>query len=274
MRDNALRLLVFGAHPDDADLQAGGLAALYAKHGHMARLVSVTNGAAGHHEMGGIALAERRRAEAAASGRTLGVEYVVWDNPDGALVPSLPVRERVIREIRRFRPDLVLCPRLYDYHPDHRATAQLVQDAIYMVTVPNVVMDVPHLRKMPVVAYVMDGFEKPNPFDPDVVVDIGSVVERKLTAVGCHVSQFFEWLPYNRREEDALPQGEPARSEWLRAWLAPRFSRPAERFRAQLAARYGAERAAAIRYAEAFEGCEYGSPLDEPARERLFGFLD
>ena len=64
MTDNKVNVLIFGAHPDDPDIKAGGVAALYSQLGHTVKMVSVTNGDAGHHEMGGAALAQRRRIEA------------------------------------------------------------------------------------------------------------------------------------------------------------------------------------------------------------------
>ena len=156
-----LNIIAFGAHPDDCDIRAGGTAARWAAAGHRVRFVSVTSGDAGHHEQGGGALAARRRAEAREAGRRIGVDYVVLDNHDGELLPTLAIREQIIRQIREWRADLVLCPRPNDYHPDHRYTGILLQDAAYMVTVPNVVSDTPSLRRNPVFMYFEDGFQKP-----------------------------------------------------------------------------------------------------------------
>src|SRR5579884_6894 len=173
MADSPLRILVFGAHPDDPDASAGGVAALYGRQGHQVKFVSLTNGDAGHHEIGGVGLARRRYAETQAVANVLGLaEYQVLDNHDGELEPTLANRRQVIRIIREFEPDLILSPRPNDYHPDHRYTSILVQDAAYMVTVPNIVALTDHLRKNPVIAYVSDTFRKPYPFSPDVVVDV------------------------------------------------------------------------------------------------------
>ena len=166
MPDSPLRLLVIGAHPDDAEYRAGGLAAKYRRLGHVVKFVSVTNGDAGHHAMEAEALAVRRRREALAAGRVCGIEYDVWEHHDGELLPTLDMRRQVIRLIRSFAPDLVLTHRLNDYHPDHRATSQLVQDAAYMVTVPMICPDAPHLSRDPVIMYLADDFEKPTPFEP------------------------------------------------------------------------------------------------------------
>src|SRR5918911_3968007 len=172
MADAPLRLLIIGAHPDDADYHAGGTAALYRAAGHVVRLVSLTNGNAGHQTLRGAELAARRRDEAAAAGAVIGAAYDVLDNHDGQLLPTLENRHQVIRLIRSFRPDLVLTHRPNDYHPDHRSTSQLVQDAAYLVTVPAIVPDTPHLERDPVIAYLPDDFQKPWPFQPAVAVDI------------------------------------------------------------------------------------------------------
>lgn len=267
-----LRLLILGAHPDDPDFSAGGLAALYAAHGHIVKMVSLTNGDAGHYAEGGAPLAWRRRAEAAASGEALGAEYITLDTHDGELLPTLEARRELIALIRQFSPDLLLGPRPCDYHPDHRYTAQLIQDAAYMLTVPNAVSRAPHLRRMPVMAYVWDHFQKPNPFSPDVVVGIDEVVERKVDALHCHTSQVYEWLPYNREEEALLPEEPAARRAWLREWLEPRLRHQANLYREQLIARYGDAAGCAIKYAEAFEICEYGAQPTEANLKRLFPF--
>ena len=133
------RLLVLGAHPDDADVHAGGLIARHRKLGHEVKMVSVTDGAAGHHTIGAEELSALRREEAAAAGRVVGAAYEVWDFPDGHLVNTLDLRYRIIAEIRRFAPDLVLTHRTCDYHPDHRAVGEAVQDATFLVRVPKVV---------------------------------------------------------------------------------------------------------------------------------------
>jgi LmbE family N-acetylglucosaminyl deacetylase len=267
-----LRIIVFGAHPDDCDLYAGGTAALWAQAGHSVQFVSVTNGDAGHQTMAGAALARRRRAEAEAAGEVLGVQYRVLDNHDGELLPALENRREIIRLIREQRPHLVLGPRPNDYHPDHRYTAILVQDAAYMVTVPNVVAATQHLSQNPVIMYTSDSFQKPYPFIPDVVVDTTTVIDKKIEAIGCHVSQFFEWLPYNARILHEVPAGEDERRTWLRQAMERRFGQETERFRAKLLERYGAEHSSQVQFAEAFELCEYGAALTPEMTQRLFSF--
>jgi LmbE family N-acetylglucosaminyl deacetylase len=269
----ALRILVIGAHPDDADYSAGGTAALYRAAGHEVYLVSMTNGDAGHHAMSGPALAARRRAEAAASGAVIGAPYHTLDTHDGELLPTLENRQRLIRLIREFRPDLILTHRPNDYHPDHRYTSQLVQDAAYMVTVPPVVPAVRHLDTNPVIAYLPDEFQKPYPLDPCVAVDVGPVLDKIVDMLCCHVSQFFEWLPYNQGILAQVPTGDAARRAWLQKQIEDRLCRQANRFRPLLERMYGAEAGRRIEFAEVFEGCEYGAPLDHAACKRLFPFV-
>jgi LmbE family N-acetylglucosaminyl deacetylase len=272
MSDSAPSLLVFGAHPDDCEFTTGGLAALYAGLGGRVCFVSMTNGDAGHQTLGGAALARIRREEARAAAAVIGIESRVLDNHDGELLPTLDRRREVIAIIREFRPDLVLSPRPNDYHPDHRYTSILVQDAAYMVTVPNVRAFADHLACDPVIMYVSDRFQKPYPFTPDVVIDIDSVIERKLEMMYSHASQVYEWLPYNAGKLEQVPADDAERRAWLRAQRLPRMTETADRYRAQLIARYGEERGAGVQYAEAFEACEYGAPLTDEARQRLFPF--
>jgi LmbE family N-acetylglucosaminyl deacetylase len=265
-----LRLLILGAHPDDADYAAGGLAALYRAAGHVVMMVSLTNGDAGHHQQPGRALGERRRKEAAAAGRVIGATYEVWDNHDGELQPTLDNRRKVIRLLRTFKPDLVLTHRPNDYHPDHRYCSQLVQDAAYMVTVPAIAPDAPHLAANPVIAYLPDDFQRPYPFTPAVVVDVGKVLDRIVGMLHCHASQFYEWLPYNSGAADRVPADDAGRRAWLASQTQDRLRARALKHRDLLRERYGRERGDAVQYAEAFEACEYGAPLDDAAVKRLF----
>lgn len=272
MPDQVLRILIIGAHPDDCEYKAGGTAALYRQLGHTVRFVSVTNGDAGHHEMENAELAQRRLFETVASGGICGVEYEVLGHHDGCLEPSIPVRFELIGLIREFRPDLILTHRPNDYHPDHRVTSQLVCDAAYLVTVPLISPNVPHLKVNPVIAFLSDDFQRPYPFQPHVVVDVTSVVEKIIDMHDAHVSQFYEWLPYNQGILDQVPTGPRERKEWLGEIVKQRLSNTANKYRDQLISRYGEAKARKIQYAEAFEGCEYGSPLTPENVLRLFPF--
>lgn len=272
MEPQKLRILVIGAHPDDCDMKAGGVAALYRALGHEVRFISVTNGESGHFAMSGRELADRRREEARRAGETLGIRYDVLEHRDGRLQPTLEARFGMIALIRDYQPDLILTHRPNDYHPDHRYTSQLVCDAAYMVTVPPVVPEVPALNYNPVIAFLSDRFQRPYPFSPSVVVDIEPVMEKVVDMLHCHESQFYEWLPHTKFWGQP-PESSSARRTWLgerfREWIAPY----AGEHRNLIVKTYGAEHGQKVRYVEAFEPCEYGAPLDESNRLRLFPFL-
>ena len=267
-QDGKLRVIAFGAHPDDCDGKFGGTAAKFAKAGAAVKFVSVTNGDAGHQEMGGAALARRRYAETQESARRLGIaEYEVMNNHDGELMPTLEVRRQVIRAIRQWNADIVLSPRPNDYHPDHRYTGVLVQDAAYMVVVPNIVSEVPALRKNPVFLYYDDNFQKPTPFRPDVAVSIDDMWETKMNALDVQTSQMYEWLPWVAGNLEQVPKDPAARKKWL---LQSRSGRVSPAIRAALEKRYGAEQGPKIQHAEAFELCEYGRRASLEELQKLF----
>jgi LmbE family N-acetylglucosaminyl deacetylase len=261
-----LRIIMIGAHPDDCDQDGGGTAILLARLGYAVKFVSVTNGDAGHQEMGGGILANRRLAEAKEAGKRFGVEYDVLPNHDGELVPSLDVRLQVIRKIREWNADVVFAPRPNDYHPDHRYTGILVQDAAYMVGVPNIASDTPPLKKNPVFLYFQDNFQRPNPFRPDVAIDITAVFDQKIHAMDAHESQFYEWLPWIGGYLNEVPKDKADRRKWLAGNRSVNIT-PA--VRTSLEKWYGV-RASEIRYAEAFEVCEYGSRPSEDDLKRIF----
>jgi LmbE family N-acetylglucosaminyl deacetylase len=266
-----IRVIAFGAHPDDCDIRASGTAALFAKMGHAVKFVSVTNGDAGHQDMGGGALAKRRLAEAKESARRLGIAYDVLENHDGELMPTLEVRRQVIREIREWQADIVIAPRSNDYHPDHRYTGVLIQDASYMVVVPNLVPDVPALKNNPVFLYYQDGFQRPNPFRPDIVVDIDEVFDKKIDALDSHVSQFYEWLPWVDHKLEQVPKDPVERKKWLAS--ARYWGKPSMEVEASLEKWYGPERAHRVVHAEAFEVTEYGRQPSEAQIRALFPML-
>jgi LmbE family N-acetylglucosaminyl deacetylase len=264
------RIIVIGAHPDDCDNEAGATAALLASMGHAVKFVAVTNGDAGHQSMKGKELAARRYAETQEVAKRLGITYDVLDNHDGALLPTLEVRLQIIKKIRAWNADVVIAPRPNDYHPDHRYTGVLVQDAAYMVEVPNVAPDEPALRKTPVFLYAQDRFQRPNPFRPDIVIDVTSTFDQKISAFDAHVSQFYEWMPWIGRYEKDVPAGKEERWQWLKKT----YDHPMKaNIREAMSKWYGTEKAAKAKYAEAFEICEYGAQPNEAEIRRLFPML-
>ncbi len=269
-QDRPLQIIMIGAHPDDCDIKSGGTAALFVAMGHHVKFVSVTNGDAGHQSEGGGMLAKRRIAETKEVAKRLGVSYDVLDNHDGELLPTLEIRLQIIRKIREWKADVVIAPRSNDYHPDHRYTGVLVQDAAFMVGVPNIAPDTPPLRKNPVFLYFQDNFKKPNPFQADIAVDITSVIAKKLDGLDAHQSQFFEWLPWIGNYESEVPQDKAKQREYL---LSKRVTKVNPEVKKALEKWYGKEKAEQINYAEAFEICEYGSIPTEAEIRRLFPML-
>jgi LmbE family N-acetylglucosaminyl deacetylase len=180
------------------------------------------------------------------------------------------VREQLIRQIREWKADLVLAPRPNDYHPDHRYTGVLVQDAAFMVTVPNVTPDTPALRTNPVFLYFEDGFQKPAPFRPDVAIPIDDVIDKKIEALDAHVSQMYEWLPWHDGTLDQVPKDPVARKEWLKK---TRTRQIPPSVREAVARWYGADIARTVTHVEAFEVCEYGTRPDDAMLRKLFPFV-
>ena len=272
--DGKLRIICFGAHPDDCELQAGGVAALWSAQGHHVKLASVTNGDIGHWRDAGGPLAKRRTAEVEHAAQILGNTSEVLDIHDGELLPTLDNRRAITRLIREWKADIVMSHRPNDYHPDHRYTGVLVQDSAYMVAVPFFCPETPPLKHNPVFLFYPDGFQKPNPFQPDVAVAIDRVIEKKLDALDGLVSQFYEGGALGSASllpSDPVKQQERRRN--VRAGFARRNQSIAKRYRAQLAEWYGKDRADQVQYAEAFEICEYGRRPNKEEIKRLFPFF-
>ena len=290
--DKKLNVLMIGAHPDDNDICGGGLALKYAALGHKVRFLSVCNGCGGHHKMKPDEVAARRYGETQAVAKLAGIEYDVWDIPDCEVIADLPTRKKLINYIREFNPDIIFTHRTNDYHADHRNAALLVQDASYLLTVPNFCPETPAMRFMPVIMYFRNKFKSP-PFVPDMIVDIDDVIDKKYELWNCHVSQFYEWLPYTYGIEDEVPKDQSERLEWLHTPRVPR-DKPlslaelkamksemchteqkeaayAAMFRELLISRYG-EKGKNVIFAEAFESSEYGTQLDEENTKVLFPF--
>ncbi len=282
-----MKILMIGAHQDDNEFRCGGLAHKYVKMGYEVRFLSMCNGCGGHHIMTPEETIARRAKESAAVAELLGVTYDVWDVDDCNLVADLATRKRLIRYIREFSPDLIIAHRPNDYHADHRASGQLVMDASYLLTVPNECPDAPAMRYMPVIMYNEDRFKNPD-FCPTVVLDMDDEIDTKLTIADLNVSQVYEWLPYTE-EGVEVPEGREERWAFLKGMeitadttdeevmaaprgYAVRFAKTAARFRQQLIERYGEEKGSKIRYAEAFELCDYGHPLTEELKKALFPF--
>jgi LmbE family N-acetylglucosaminyl deacetylase len=248
----AQRLLLIMAHPDDAEFCAGGLMTLWRQAGHQIKILCLTNGNAGHQSLDSQTLAQRRQAEAQKAADLLGAELEIWPQDDGRLVPSIELREDVIAAIRNYKPDIVITHRTADYHPDHRATGQLVKDSIYLLRVPAIARQQPPLPYLPTVLLAYDGFTDPRPVRMDWIVDTEQVQEQVVDLLACHASQVFEWLP-SLHSANTLPFDRA----WLRSFYQPRPAGIAAKCRDGNAA------FDSLRYAEAFEVSDYAARLAE-----------
>ncbi len=261
-----MNILLIGAHPDDCEILAGGAMCQWVKAGYKVTAVSATNGDAGHHELSGEALAKRRKEEHARAAKLGGYESRILDNHDGRLMPSMSLREQFVGIIRETRADVVLTHRSNDYHPDHRYTSIAVQDAAYMVMVPNFLPEVPRLEHNPVFFFMMDRFQRPVPFRPDIAVDVGGEMDAKYEMLDTMDSQFYEWLPWIEGIAGEVPADPEQRKTWLRMHWEPFFLQPAQFAQEALTRWYGPEGPSNVTYCELFEICEYGS---QPSEEKL-----
>jgi len=271
--DGKLRIIIFGAHPDDAEYRGAGVAMKWARMGHHVKLVSTTNGDIGHWQIAGGPLAQRRINEVMEVGRRLGVTTEVVDIHDGEIMPTLENRRVITRLIRQWNADIVITNRPNDYHPDHRYTSILVQDSAYMVTVPFFCPDVPPLKKNPAFLYTSDRFQRPNPFRADLAVAIDDVIDPTLDALLVMESQIHEGGANG--DAGLFPQGDTGRQrrrDEVRKSLAGRYAGYADSYRDALVKFYGEERGRKIRYAQAFEVCEYGRQPSTDELRRLFPF--
>jgi LmbE family N-acetylglucosaminyl deacetylase len=265
-----LSVLFVGAHPDDADIQFGGTAIKYLEAGHTVNYLSMTNGDAGHHLESGAPLARRRYRETQAVAEFLGIHYYVFDNHDAELQPTLENRRKLIQLIREVKANLIITHRPNDYHADHRNTSLLVQDAAYLICVPNVVPFTPRLESNPVIVYHQDHFRKPYPFIPEIVVDITDAFDRKMEALAFHESQVYEWLPFIEGYTQDVPQGKSERLAWLKA----KWGNPANvnQWIPELQPKFAAEGINHVTHIEAFERCEYGGRLTQENVKQFFPF--
>ena len=265
-----LRIIAFGAHPDDAELKASGVAALWAAQGHKVKLVAMTNGDVGHFAMAGGPLAKRRKAEVAECARILGIENQVLDIHDGELVPSLENRKTVARLIREWQADIVMGHRPYDYHPDHRYTGVLMDDAAVVVAAPFFTPDTPPTPRNPVFLYYSDAFQDPKPFNPTIVVGIDEVADKKWRCISAMPSQFGDKDSWQGRTLPNVPDGDREREAYLLDIVKKRNEDVANQYRDRLIALYGREAGQKVKYAEAFQLTQYGRQVSVEELKRLF----
>ena len=269
--DGKLRIVVFGGHPDDAEYKAGGTAVKWARLGHHVLLVSATNGDLSDRPGTRKEIAARRKAEVEACARKLGVTARVLDIHDGEIVPDLKTREFFVRVMREWRADVVIGHRASDYHPDHRAVAQLMQDSSFLVTARRYCPDVPALERMPVFLFTSDRFTTPRPFEPDIAVSLDDAFDQKMDGLHEIASQVYE---RDRGKVVAPPAADDdARRLWSKARWSGIQSREADRYRDLLIKLYGEKKGKAVKYAETFEVSQYGRQPSLDDLKKLFPFF-
>ena len=265
-----LRVIAFGAHPDDAELKFAGTAALFAAQGHKVKLVALTNGDVGHFAQAGGPLAQRRKAEVEACHKKLGVATDVLDIHDGELMPDLETRKKVAGLIREWQADIVLSHRPWDYHPDHRAVGKLAEDAAVVVAAPFFAPNTQAVKKNPIFLFYSDGFQKPYPFDPIIAVDFDEVAQKKWDCIGDMPSQFADADSWQARYRGNAPATQEARAAYILGQVQQRSADVANQYRNLLVKLYGEQRGRRIKYAEAFELNQYGSPATADELKGMF----
>ena len=205
-----MRIVCIHAHPDDAEILAGGTLALLSEAGHSLTNISMTPGDCGSARLSAEQAAAIRREEAAAAARLIGAGYRCAEFRDLAIFNTDDSRRRVTELVRGNRPDIVLTAAPVDYHCDHEATSTLVRDACFAASVPNYATNaakpaapleaIPHL-------YFMDSLGGVDRFgsviEPDFVVDVKTTFDLKRRMLACHLSQQ-EWLKKQHGIEDSL----------------------------------------------------------------------
>ncbi len=281
-----MRFLMIGAHQDDAEFECGGTATLLAKQGHEVRFLSCCNGCGGHHRLSKKEISARRWEESKKVAKLLGIEYEVWhDMDDCSIMPDLETRRRMIRYIRNYKPDVIITHRTNDYHADHRNVGILVQDASYVLIVPNECPDAPAMKDMPVILFMDDPFTNPV-LKPEIIVPIDSVIDTKLQISAINESQVYEWLPFTHNEPEADKNNPEEVFRILRGFeitekttdkeilasknraYAVRYAKVAAKHRKFLIKTYG-KAGKKVRYAEVFGCSEYGTPITEEVRKIL-----
>jgi LmbE family N-acetylglucosaminyl deacetylase len=202
--------------------------------------------------------------------RILGIETEVLDIHDGELEPTLENRKKVARLIREWQADIVLFHRPYDYHPDHRYVGVLVQDAAVVVVAPFFTPDTDPVKKNPVFLYYSDGFQKPYPFEPSIVIGIDEVADKKWNCVSAMPSQFGDADSWQASTLPDIPKENGKREAYLLNIVKDRNAEIANKYRNKLIELYGNEKGSKIKYAEAFEICEYGRQPSADELKQLF----
>jgi len=269
MKHKEKRVIVICAHPDDAELTTGGTCILFSRLGYKIKYVSLTNGNKGHHEGTKNEIAIRRYNETQEVKKRMNCEYEILNNEDGELEANLKSRMEVIRLIREWKADIVITHPSYDYHPDHRNTALLVQDAAFLANVPKILPEVPAITESPLFLYTRGRYVNRQKPHPDIVVDITPVEREKAYIIDAHASQIYEWLPWINRSNKIIPDKQEEKIEYILKEYVLKRGEIKEKDRPVVEKWYGS-RAKEVKTIEAFEICEFGRAVNDQDIRELF----
>ena len=270
------RVMVIGAHPDDADITCGCTAAKLVAKGARVKFVAVCNGNIGHHVYDRAKTAAVRRQETLNAAKVWGLDsYDIYGYEDAGVPYDIPTRELIARRIQEFEPDIIITHRDCDYHVDHRTVGMHVKDCGYMLGCPHWIEGSKALRRRPLILLMRDDFTVPRTMRPDILVDCDPFIEKWCDALDCQVSQFYEWLPWDKGCEDEVAaigdrsKNIAGRNAYLKKYWATRKIHDAERFAAAWREQYPGK--ALPKMVEAYEISEYGRPPIEEDFELLMG---
>ena len=270
------RIMVIGGHPDDADIICGCTAAKLVKKGCRVKFVAACNGDLGHHRHDRETVAAIRRRETLDAAKVLGLDsYDIYGFGDARCPNTIEAREMVARKIQEFEPDIIMTHRDCDYHVDHRAIGTLVKDCGYMLGCPHWIAGSKPLRRRPLILLMSDVFTVPRVMRPDILVDADPYLGTWADALDCQVSQFYEWLAWDKGVEDEVKAigdrkvNVERRNAYLMKYWGNRKTNDAKRFASAWREQYPGK--PVPRAVESFEVSEYGRPPIEEDFDLLMG---
>lgn len=259
------RIMVIGGHPDDADIICGCTAAKLIKKGCRVKFVAACNGDIGHHIHSREKTAAIRRQETLNAAKVFGLDsYDIYGWGDARCPNTIEARELVAKKIQEFEPDIIMTHRDCDYHVDHRTIGTLVKDCGYMLGCPHWIEGSKPLRRRPLILLMSDVFTVPRVMRPDILVNADPYIGKWADALDCQVSQFYEWLAWDKGIEDEVAaigdrkKNIAKRNAYLMKYWGNRKVNDAKRFADAWRAQYpGKPVPEAV---ESFEISEYGRP--------------
>jgi LmbE family N-acetylglucosaminyl deacetylase len=270
------RVMVIGAHPDDADIVCGCTAAKLVAKGARVKFVAVCNGNIGHHIYSREKTAAVRRQETLNAAKVFGLDsYDIYGYGDARVPNDFEARELVARKIQEFEPDIIITHRDCDYHVDHRTVGTLVKDCGYMLGCPHWIEGSKPLRRRPLILLMRDNFTVPRVMRPDILVDADPYIGKWCDALDCQVSQFYEWLAWDKGVENEVKAiGDrkvniAGRNAYLIKYWGVRKSYDANRFASAWREQYPG--CAVPKMVEAYEISEYGRPPIKEDFDLLMG---